>query len=573
MDFLTVNYGTISGLSIQFNADGWGPRLGEKLTAFDSVPYAHFDKNLKCGRPADFTQGQQSYHQKSYQRYRQRDDPNAVNSEFTYKHDTIEDQSFQLVDTSKTQSKNKFGGAKRTWNPQAGRGQVAAGRGGGRVAGRTGGRGTRPEPTPFVVVGGRGGRMGGRQKLTARGGRGRGRARTDRKFDRQPSLTVQGDWDVIEEFDLQHFLKLQANKPEVEDLCWCGHADQYDDSYDKVSSKNAKPLKRIENKVFYSVSTSDDPIIEKFAIENIGNVFATDSVLAHLMSSPRSVYSWDIVIQKTNGLIFLDKRDDSHFDLLTVSETAHEPPLATDEVDSINHPEKLSLEATMINQNFSQQVLKEDGRKTFDANPFFEASSGGDVAPAAIAYRYRKFTLGSVTLVARCEVHGWTTKLGQEYFMTAYALNEWDSRFAGGVEWRQKIDQQRGAVLATELKNNSSKLAKWTAQSILAGADLMKLGYVSRVARTNAYDHVVLATQTLKPTELASQINLTVTNMWGIIKMLADLLMNQEDGKFLLLKDPNKSTVRLYSVPVNTFESGDEDGVVEEGEDEHEEDV
>jgi hypothetical protein len=28
-------------------------------------------------------------------------------------------------------------------------------------------------------------------------------------------------------------------------------------------------------------------------------------------------------------------------------------------VDEFNHPMKLSLEATMINQNFSQQILKE----------------------------------------------------------------------------------------------------------------------------------------------------------------------------------------------------------------------
>jgi translation initiation factor 3 subunit D len=62
-------------------------------------------------------------------------------------------------------------------------------------------------------------------------------------------------------------------------------------------------------------------------------------------------------------------------------------------------------------------------------------------------------------------------KRGEKQYMTAYALNEWDSKLAGAVEWRQKIDSQRGAVLATELKNNSAKLAKWTAQSIIAGAD------------------------------------------------------------------------------------------------------
>lgn len=163
-------------------------------------------------------------------------------------------------------------------------------------------------------------------------------------------------------------------------------------------------------------------------------------------------------------------------------------------------------------------------------------------------------------------------KRNEDQFMTVYALNEWDSRYAGGVEWRQKIDTQFGAVLATELKNNSSKFAKWTAQSVLAGADLMKLGFVSRVARANAYEHVILGTQFLKPTELAQQIALSVTNMWGIIKMIADLMMNQEDGKYVLLKDPNKATVRLYSVPLNTFETDEEEGAGEENEEEEEED-
>lgn len=49
-------------------------------------------------------------------------------------------------------------------------------------------------------------------------------------------------------------------------------------------------------------------------------------------------------------------------------------------------------------------------------------------------------------------------------FLSIKALNEWDSKLANGVEWRQKLDTQRGAVLANELRNNSCKLAKWTVQ-------------------------------------------------------------------------------------------------------------
>ena len=74
--------------------------------------------------------------------------------------------------------------------------------------------------------------------------------------------------------------------------------------------------------------------------------------------------------------------------------------------------------------------------------------------------------------------HSPLDKAGQG-LVTIRALNEFDPRAqgAGGApDWRSKLDSQRGAVVATEMKNNSCKLAKWTVQSVLAGADLMKIG-------------------------------------------------------------------------------------------------
>jgi translation initiation factor 3 subunit D len=49
-------------------------------------------------------------------------------------------------------------------------------------------------------------------------------------------------------------------------------------------------------------------------------------------------------------------------------------------------------------------------------------------------------------------------------------------QLSGGVDWRTKIDNQRGAVLASELKSNSYKLARWTVSAILAGSDQIKFG-------------------------------------------------------------------------------------------------
>jgi len=202
-----------------------------------------------------------------------------------------------------------------------------------------------------------GGGSAGRGRGAGRfGGRGVYRQR-DRKLDRLPSLTVQGDWLQVEEFDLAQLLKLVANPPKVEDLLWAGYLDLYDESYDKLTTRTARPLRRIENKIFYAVTSKEDPVLESYAAEGVGEVFATDVILAQLMAAPRSVYSWDIVIEKLDGLIFLDKRE---ADLLTVSETAREPPSASEETDEINRPHRLALEATAINQNFSQQVLKDD---------------------------------------------------------------------------------------------------------------------------------------------------------------------------------------------------------------------
>merc|ERR1719482_1636037 len=98
-------------------------------------------------------------------------------------------------------------------------------------------------------------------------------------------------------------------------------------------------------------------MMQKYAEEGAAQVFATDQVIAVLMACPRSVYSWDVVATKTeDGKIWLDKRSNSVVDYLTVNETANDPP--SDEIAGINNVSALSQEATFINLNFSQQLLK-----------------------------------------------------------------------------------------------------------------------------------------------------------------------------------------------------------------------
>ena len=39
-----------------------------------------------------------------------------------------------------------------------------------------------------------------------------------------------------------------------------------------------------------------------------------------------------------------------------------------------------------------------------------------------------------------------------------------------------------------------------------------------------------------------------------MLKAIIDLCLQLEEGKFLLLKDPNKPVIRFYSIPQDAFE-------------------
>ena len=68
----------------------------------------------------------------------------------------------------------------------------------------------------------------------------------------------------------------------------------------------------------------------------------------------------------------------------------------------------------------------------------------------------------------------------------------------------------------------------------------------------------VISILQFKPSEFAAQINLSMDNCWGIVRCIIDQVMAQKDGKYLIVKDPNKSVLRLYDIPDSTFESDEE---------------
>ncbi|GAB1214241.1 hypothetical protein ATERTT37_003402 [Aspergillus terreus] len=565
--------------------DTWGPATsGDNM--LNGVPYAPFSKGDKLGRMADWTAeskdrdraGRQAYNRN----YRDQQVYGAGSSSLFSIQAAEEESSFSVVDNTRTSAKRTFGRGGGT--VFRGRGQ----RGGAQRGGRAG----------FQRVGA--GRGQGDRYYDNRSGRSnRGRRFGWKDYDkpqrtREPSVNVRPDWTMLEEVDFSRLSKLNLETPDGEDLDSYGFLYYYDRSYDKAPVKNAERRLQALDRAAYNVTTSQDPVIQELAEKNEATIFATSDILSMLMCATRSVYSWDIVIVHQGNKIYFDKREGASLDMVTVNENAADAPLELAETsgkqESINTPSALAMEATFINHNFALQTVTESESAKLEMshpNPFYNASEETEPL-ASKAYKYRRFDLSlerdeePVNMVVRTEVDALLRNpvSGEDQQVVIKALNEFDSKAqgsGGALDWRSKLWSQRGAVVATEMKNNSCKLARWTTQAILAKADAMKLGFVSRANPRSAAAHVVLGVVGYKPREFAAQMNLNLGNGWGIVRTIVDRIRaldadEEEDKvkKYVLIKDPNRPVIRLYSVPATTFE--EEEEVAEEQEKEADED-
>ncbi|CAL8073755.1 unnamed protein product [Calicophoron daubneyi] len=597
-------------LTLHENADGWGPT--DIPAEFKDLPYQPFSKETRLGRVADWS-GNVYQDMKTRGRYMSQ----FTGSQYTYIHDE-DDSDFQLVSTGRDTKTNNL--RQRYRFPMRGRRMGASamygymGNRGGYMQQQGGFQNRKPRNMserdrmmqyqnrrwhPWNNASGPGQRRGGSQGGNWRnhpGGWGSNQERRQpHRTVRDASVQIKDNWTLQEELDFTRLSKLALpTVKEPVDLVNCGEMEYYDKSYDRVSTRNERALVRV-NRVIHTVSTTDDPVIRRLAKEHAGRVFCTDAIAACIMCCTRSINPWDVVVTRVDDLLFFDEREKAEFDLVTVCETAAEPP--NEEPGHINSAQRLSLEATYINTNLSQQMLLMGGKKfSFpEPNPFIddedeseedEEDEDGDSDRSStdaekqkkrekkkdelgsIGYRYRLFDLNNnIGLIVRCEVNGVLPSVSEgdndsqstPSFVCIRALNEFDSRYCGGVDWRSKLDTQRGAVLASEIKNNAFKLARWTTCSLLAGADQLKLGFVSRVNPKDSSRHVILGTQQFKPHEFALQLNLNLDNAWGILRCIVDFFMKMPEGKYLMLKDPNKPLLRIFTVPADAFDSDESD--------------
>merc|ERR1711881_176886 len=102
-------------------------------------------------------------------------------------------------------------------------------------------------------------------------------------------------------------------------------------------------------------------------------------------------------------------------------------------------------------------------------------------------------------------------------------------------------------------------------QSKLAGADSIKLAFVTRENLKETNNHLLVNMESYTPDELAMQAGLNIDNCWGILRVIIDTLKAGKDGSYYIIKNPNEKEIDFYRVP---DEDEDEESSEEEDSDE-----
>lgn len=369
---------------------------------------------------------------------------------------------------------------------------------------------------------------------------------SDRQFQRKrdSSVSVLPEWKIVEEIEFSRLAKLQLDHEDPVELAMIGSTRRYDRACDKISTKSERPLVAEPGALRRSAPVEGDELLLAFAERHAAAAVTSNVVAALLMTCQRTVVPWDITIKRRGPLTILDKRPESDIDLVLVNETAAEPS-PEERAEKMNAAPLLAAEATRLQQSLPAALARSGESVAFGRD-------GRAPVPADdAALRYTRLDLGGEgsTVVVRGEVCA-VDAAGEP--MHVAALLEYEHKGAAGMDWRLKLDSQRGAVFAHEIRNNSALLSRTVFQTLLSGIDAIKVAYVSRVAPRDASRHAVLGLQDFEPYELATQMNLNIANGFGILRAVVDLCRKlPTDCDYVLMRDPNKPLLRLYRLPTS----------------------
>eukprot|EP00345_Euplotes_harpa_P006117 CAMPEP_0168330054 /NCGR_PEP_ID=MMETSP0213-20121227/7481_1 /TAXON_ID=151035 /ORGANISM="Euplotes harpa, Strain FSP1.4" /LENGTH=539 /DNA_ID=CAMNT_0008333509 /DNA_START=20 /DNA_END=1639 /DNA_ORIENTATION=- len=389
------------------------------------------------------------------------------------------------------------------------------------------------------------------------------------------AVKISENWKQIDEFSSLILNNLPKFIPGANQVIGRGgKIGEYRIDLDSVSNDTKVPFTPFKEIATNRLSTNSI-ILDEFIADHVEEIkgtkiIASDMVIATLMNFSKSVYSWDIKVEKFGDLIYLDKRDiedgnDEYVsvDLESVGENSSKPPQADAEVDSksttalpINTALSLMKEATKIMHSVQNVCVSKDSVQEFDLkHPAQEDEDQTDLPLQGYTYMEWPFGKGR-TLITRGQLHSFMKKDNDDVnYCNIYAMNQWRFTKAG---W-SNIDTEKTSIFSQELTDNTNRVSKWAIQSMLAGADIMKILFVARQKILKNDKHYIMSTSTISTQKFVDLISLRFEDAWSKVKYIVDYLEDKEDGVYMLVKDPIKSSLKVFFVPQDIEEQDDEE--------------
>jgi len=342
-------------------------------------------------------------------------------------------------------------------------------------------------------------------------------------------------------------------------------------------------------------SACQDPYLIDLAMKQTATVYATDNVLSAIMGCERSKYSFDIVINKVGGMLFLDERNKT-LSSDSVDETSRNRPTRKGTA-KVNGYVSLAHEATYINKVFKEQMVfhskLENTQKLRHAHPFENELSGNgnkkgkkgrknnknakngkgatkDGAPtrqaASQAFSYNLFQVtDSLSVCCRCGIDGYVVdtenrNARNKEWVRIFALNQYDSNKSRTKNWNNRgLDTHDATVLAQEIANNNFKAVRWGIKAHLCDAKWIKLGFVTRNDIHSTDRHLIAGVKTYDTEDfIRNKLHIRMTNEWTILaKFLKQLEELKEDGRYIAVRDPYKGVIHMFKCRKDTFTKDD----------------
>lgn len=90
---------------------------------------------------------------------------------------------------------------------------------------------------------------------------------------------------------------------------------------------------------------------------------------------------------------------------------------------------------------------------------------------------------------------------------------------------------------------------KWTIQSLLADANLMKFHFIARQKKNSNREHLLIGTSTRKTLDIVKETSLNIQQAWGNLLFLVEKIRTFNIGTYLLLRSGDNQGIRIYDIP------------------------